>query len=166
MAVYYGARLVQTGDSEVNLRYDTIGKNSEVFAEHDIVGLSAGDLLVATSAMVGVVVKTQTMASDNVTVAKVIPGYLPITDDTIWLMGTNSDLTSNAVDGGTYYGITGATGAQQVGVTQGVATGASRSVEIVKVDPFNEGGTGSGSGLRTVYVRLLKTPYSNVSITA
>lgn len=166
MAAITGAKLWQTGDNGVNVRYDTIGKNSEVFASGDIVGLASGDLLVNTTAMVGVVLKTATMASDNVTVAMVRPGFIAIDDEKLWLMGTNSDLTSNAVDGGTYYPITGATGAQVVNVSAGVVTGASRSVMIVKVDPYNEGGTGAGSGLRKCLVRLLKTPYANVTLTA
>lgn len=165
MATYYGAQLVQTGDNEVNIRYDSIGKNSEVFATNDIVGLSSGLLLVATSAIVGVIDKTATMASDNQTVAKVKPGFVPVTDDSIFLMGTNSDLSLTASPG-VYYSVTGATGAQQVDVTKGAVTGALRTVEIVKVDPFNEGGTGAGSGLRVCFVRMLKTPYSNVSITS
>ena len=163
----YGAEVFRTSDGSgtVNIEYDAIGKNSEVFAQGDIVGLASGLLLVTTTTMVGVVVKTQTVASDNQTVAKVKPGYIPLFNDTLFLMGANSDLSVTAGPG-TYYPITGATGAQQIDVDGGVATGATRNVEIVQVDPFNDGGTGSGSGLRIAVVRILKTPYQNVTLTA
>jgi hypothetical protein len=80
-------------------------------------------------------------------------------------MGCNSDLTDNHTDAGTYYNITGGTGAQQIDVSGGVTTTTSRAVEIVKVDPYDEGGSGSGSGLRKALVRILKTPYSNITAT-
>jgi hypothetical protein len=148
-AVLYGATVYnESNPGSVVYRQDALGKNSEVFTQGDIVGLSSGLLLVTTATMIGVVTRTQTMASTNQTVAKVAPLYVPITDDTLFLMGTDSDLTGNATDGGTYYSITGATGTQQVAVSDGVRTGANRNVEIVEVDPFNIGGTGLGSGLR------------------
>ena len=165
MATLYGARLWQSDGGEPELRYDALGKNSEVFTQGDIVGLATGELLVQTSAVVGVVVKTATMTSTNTTVAKVYPGFIPVYDDQLWLMSTDSDLTDNHTDGGTYYGITGATGAQLVAVSQGARTTTNRTLEIVKVDPYNEGGTGAGSGLRKVLVRILKTPYTNITAT-
>jgi hypothetical protein len=165
MATLYGARLWQSDGGEPELRYDALGKNSEVFAQNDIVGLSSGELLVATSAVVGVVVKTETMSATNTTVAKVYPAFIPVYDDQLWLMSTDADLTNNHTDGGTYYTITGATGAQLVSVDGGVATTTNRTVEIVKVDPYNEGGTGAGSGLRKCLVRILKTPYTNITAT-
>lgn len=149
-----------------NLSYDAFGKNSEVFAVGDIVCLSTGVIKVGTVAVIGIAAKTQTMSSTNQTVAKVTPGYVPATDQTIFSMSTNSDLTGNGTDAGTYYSVTGGTGAQLVDVTKGVTTGANRCVEIVEVDPFGIGGTGSGSGLRQVLVRFVNTPYSNVNITA
>lgn len=172
-AVIKGAVVYQESRNESDYRYDILGKNSEVFtgpdASHyggDLVQVTSGLLNVGTVTVVGIVAKTATMASTNQTVAKVYPAFTPISPDTIFLMGTNADLTGNATDGGTYYPVTGATGNQQVNVSAGVVTGASRTVEIVKVDPFNIGGTGSGSGLRQVLVRIVKTPYSNVNITA
>ncbi len=164
--IIYGATVAKEGQNGSNLSFDAFGKNSEVFASGDIVQLTSGLLNVGTVTMVGVVLKTQTMTGTNATVAKVTPGYVPITDTTIFLMGTNADLTGNGTDAGTYYPITGATGAQQVNVSGGVTAGLGRSVEIVEVDPFGIGGTGSGSGLRQVLVRLIKTPYTNVNITA
>ena len=164
--IIYGAEVFRTGGNELNYFSDAFGKNSEVFADGDLVSLSSGLLLVGTSPVVGVVAKTATMTSTNATVAKVSPSYVPVNDETLFLMGTNSDLTGNGTDAGTYYTVTGVTGTQQVNVSKGVVTGALRTVEIVEVDPFNEGGTGSGSGLRQCVVRILKTPYSNVSITS
>lgn len=164
MAVLYGAEVFQEGANPSNLRYDIIGNNSEVFTRNDIVTTSGGDLVVAsaTSVIFGVVAKTQTLTSDNETVAKVRPGFVDPQADTIFLMGANGDFSGNDTDVGTYYKITGATGAQQVDQASGVQTTTSRIVEIVKVDPRGIGGTGSGSGLREVLVRFVKTPFLNV----
>ena len=164
----YGASVYQEKGNPSNYRYDVLGDNSEVFTSGDVVTLeAAGTMAVggAATTVLGVVPKTQTMASDNETVAKVHPAYTPA-DDTIFLMGTNSDLSAAPGSEGLYYGLTGTTGIQQVDVTSGVTSGASRIVEIVKVDPLNLGGTGAGSGLRTCLVRFVKTPYTNVTITA
>lgn len=170
--VIYGAFVNQERNNESNIFYDAFGKNSEAFTRGDLVGVASGLMRVITATaagetvpVTGIAIKTATMTSTNQTVAKVSPGYIPA-DETIFLMGTNSDLTGNATNGGTYYGVTGTTGVQQVDVATGVTTGASRVVEVVQVDPFNEGGTGSGSGLRKVLVRIVKTPYTNVNITA
>lgn len=166
MAVLNGATVFQTVGNPNNLRSDAIGKNSEVFASGDPVMLSSGVLAVVTgtNAIVGVVVKKVTMASDNQTVAKVAPSYIPSDNQTIFLMGTNADLTGNATDPGTYYKLTGTTGAVKVDVASGVQVTSSRQVEIVKVDPRNVGGTGAGSGLREVLVRFVSTPYSDINI--
>ena len=174
MAIY-GARLLQSKGGQPSLRHDALGKNSEVFAVNDIVQLnsvagSPGELKVASavvagSMLVGVVAKAATMSATNTTVALVYPAFVPIYDSQIWLMGTNSDLTDNHTDGGTYYKLTGGTGAQQVDVSSGVQTTTLRVVEIVKVDPFNKGGSGAGSGLRECAVRILKTPYTNIAAT-
>lgn len=161
-ATLYGARLWQSPDNTpYNLRYDIIGNNSEAFAANDIVSInSTNELVVSTAKIVGVVVKSQTMDSDNETVDKTCPGFIPIHHEQVWLMGTNSDLTDNATDVGKYYMITGATGAQQVDVDSGNSTTLTEvNVGIVKVDPYNEGGSGSGSGLRKCLVRFLHTIY-------
>lgn len=168
MVTIYGASVAQENRNESDLRYDTIGKNSEAMTVGDPLTISSGVLQVAgtTDSITGVAAKTATMTSDNATVAKVTPAYVPA-DQTIFLMGTNADLTGNTTNGGTYYKLTAATtGTVQVDVTSGVQTTSSRVVEIVKVDPFNLGGTGAGSGLRTCLVRFVKTPYTNVTITA
>lgn len=167
MSILYGAQVLSESRDESDIRYDAIGKNSEVIALNDPLTISSGILSVAgtTNTVVGIAAKTQTMSSTNQTVAKVVPGYVPA-DGTLFLMGSNGDFTGNATDGGTYYKLAGTTGIVQVDQASGVQTGANRVVEIIEVDPFNVGGTGSGSGLRQVSVRFVKTPYTNVSITA
>lgn len=165
MATLYGAKVYQENRSESDVRYDVIGNNSEEFTAGDPVTVSSGDLVVAgtTDVIYGIAIKSQTLDADNETVAKVCPGYIPADLSTTFLMGTNSDLTGNATDGGTYYKLTTATtGTVQVDVTSGVQTTTSRVVEIVKVDPRNIGGTGAGSGLRECLVRFVKTPVINV----
>lgn len=168
MAIIYGASVNNSFKLETDLSYDAIGKNSEAITVGDPLTIASGLLQVAgtTNTIVGIAAKTQTLASNNQTVAKIAPGYIPA-DSALFLMGTNADLTGNATDGGTYYKLTAATtNTVQVDVTSGVQTGANRVVEIVEVDPFNDGGTGSGSGLRKAIVRFVKTPYTNVTITA
>jgi hypothetical protein len=156
--ILYGAQPWNPNDAELDLNYDSFGKNSEAFTAFDPVTYSSGQLLVAgtTNAIAGVVAKTQTMTSDNVTVAKVQPGYYPASEDTVFLMGTNSDLTGNGTDVGTYYKLTGTTGIVQVDVTSGAQSTTSRNVMIKQVDPQGIGGTGSGSGLRQCLVIFVK----------
>ena len=167
MAIF-GAKLFKRNSNGSFYENDAIGKNSEAVTQGDLLTVASGLLSVsgATTTVVGVAAKTFTYASDNQTVAKLAPLYTPIYQDDLFLMGTNADLTGNATNAGTYYGITGATNAQVVDVTTGVTTGASRVVEIVEVDPRGKGGTGAGSGLRECLVRIVKTPYLNVTITA
>lgn len=156
--VLYGAQPWNPNDEELDLNYDAIGKNSEVFTLGDPVTYASGALLVAgtTNAIAGVVAQTVTMTSTNGTVAKVQPGYIPASEDTVFLMGTNSDLTSNFIDPGTFYKLTGTTGVVQVDVASGVQTTTSRNVMIKQVDPQGIGGSGSGSGLRQCLVVFVK----------
>ena len=112
----------------------------------------------ATESVAGVVAKAQTMGSTNDTV---YPAFIPAQLDDVYLMGTNSDLTDNETNYGTFYGITGSTGAQLVNVSGGVTTTTSRQVMIVKVDPFGIGGTGSGSGLRQCLVKFVRITQFN-----
>lgn len=159
--VIYGAEVFAAGRNGINFNYDIIGKNSEVMTVGDPLKYASGVLAVAgtTDSIAGIAVKTATMASDNQTVAKVAPGYIPTEEDTQFLMGTNSDLTGNATDVGTYYKLTtGTSGAVQVDVTSGVQTTTARVVMIKQVDPFNEGGTGAGSGLRQCVVVFVRKP--------
>lgn len=169
MAVINGASPLEMDGNPLNYHSDAIGNNSEVFASGDIVSISGAassktlGVAAAVSSIVGVVAKTATMTSTNKTVAKVQPLYVPASPETLFLMGSNADFTSTLADAGTYYKLTGATGAQQVDQSSGVQTTTSRIVEIVEVDPFNDGGTGSGSGLRKVVVRFVKTPWYNLN---
>lgn len=157
----YGAELWSSPRSEVNYNNDILGKNSEVIASGDPLKFASGLLAVAgtTDSIAGIAAKTATMTSTNQTVAKVAPLYIPVGEETIFLMGTNSDLTGNATDVGTYYKLTtGTSGAVQVDVTSGVQTTTNRVVMIKQVDPNNEGGTGSGSGLRQCLVIFVRKP--------
>lgn len=162
MAIY-GANIIKNNNMEVDYSYDAIGKNSEVITIGDPLTIASGVISVAggTATVIGIAVKTQTMASNNQTVAKIVPGYIPIDSNQIYLMGGNAVLTGNATDGGTYYKlIAAATGVMQIDVVSGVQTGANRVVEVVEVDPFNTG------DLTMIAVRFVKDPYQNVTITA
>lgn len=156
-----GAYVYQNGTLETDIRYDSIGKNSEVIAAGDVLTIASGLVKVvaaATDPILGVATKTATMASNNQTVAPIIyPGYIPA-ENSVFFMYTNADLTGNATNGGTYYGLTGGTGAVVVDVNGGVTSTTSKQVEIVKVDPRNIGGTGAGSGLRECLVKFVRTP--------
>lgn len=169
MAVIYGGSLAASPTNESNIQYDVIGKNSAVFSVGDPITVASNNALVAgnSDTIIGFAVKAQTMASTNVGGANVAPGYLPIQTNAIYLMGTNTDLTSTAANFGAYCALTAnTTNTVQVDGSNLAQTGANRVVSIVAVDPFNEGGTGAGSGLRTVLVRVVKTPYTNVEITS
>lgn len=161
MATLYGARLWQAPEESVNARYDMLGQSSEVIAAGDILNMESGNIEVAdaaTDAIAGVAITPSTAAQNDGT--KYI-GYIPADENYVWLMGTNSDLTDNATDFGTFYAITGATGAQQVNVSGSVTTTTSRQVMIVKVDPRGIGGTGAASGLRECLVKFVRIPQFN-----
>lgn len=169
MATIYGGSLASSPTNESNIEYDVVGKNSAAFTVGDPITVASGNALVAgnSDTIVGFAVKTVTMASTNETVAKVAPGYLPISTNALYLMGTNTDLTSTAVDFGKYCSLTGnTTGTVQVATANTARVTSDRVVSIIVVDPFSEGGSGAGSGLRTVLVRVVKTPYTNVAITS
>ncbi len=169
MSIIYGASVIRNNVAEVDINYDAIGKNSEAFTIGDPVTIASGQLRRAgnSETIVGYATKTVTMTADNVTVAKVTPGYVPVSEGALYLMGSNTDLTGNATNPGNYCALTGnTTGAVQIDGSNLARTTVDRVVEIVQVDPFNEGGTGAGSGLRVAVVRIVKTPYTNVAITA
>lgn len=161
----YGATIAKSPVLENNFDGGkVIGNNSEVFTSGDPVTISSGFLQVAgtTDVIYGIVQKTQTMASDNETVAKVKPVVLVPDLGYEFLMGTNADLAATNV--GTYYKLTAATtGAVQVDVSAGAMTGTARVVECTAVDPFSEGGSGSGSGLRQGLFRFVKQTNTQVS---
>jgi hypothetical protein len=161
MAVLYGAQVYQENRNESDIRYDLLATDSEEFNVGDPVTCVSGQIEVvdaATDEVLGVAVKKQTAGATNTTL---YPGYIPATQDTVFLMGTNSDLTDNETDFGKFYGLTGATGAIQVNVSGGETTTTSRQVVIVKVDPRVIGGSGAASGLREVLVKFFRTPFQN-----
>jgi len=161
MAVIYGATVYNASQDGVNFNQDIIGKNSEAFTTGDPVTYSSGLLVVAgtTNGIAGIAVKTATMSGSNAGTsgAREKPLYIPVDEDTVFLMGTNSDLTGNATDVGTYYKLTAnTTGTVQVDVANSAQTTTSRVVMIKEVDPLQVGGTGAGSGLRQCLVVFVK----------
>jgi hypothetical protein len=154
----YGAKLYESPNNETNYRYDVLGTASEVFAVGDIVGMASGTLEVidaATDPIAGVAAKVATMPSPNTATYE---AFIPADENYVFLMGCNAALTDNKTNYGTFYGITGATGVQQVDVTSGVTTTTSRQVMIVKVDPNNVGGT---DGLKQCLVKFVRIPQFN-----
>ena len=161
-----GASLYQTLGNASNIRYDIIGKTSEVIAVGDPLTISSGVLKVVsatTDPIVGVAAAASTAAQNDGTR---YVAYVPTDDTCIWLMGCVADLTDNKTNGGTIYSLcsastgslSSATGAVQVDVTAGVKTTTSMQVEIIKVDPRGIGGSGANSGLREVLVKFVRTP--------
>ena len=139
MAIY-GATLFKSPHTAVNFGSKVLGKNSEVITAGDPLTIdSTNGLKVYTTNLpiIGVAAKTQTMASTNVTVAKVTPSYIPSDLEYEFLMGCNTALTSTSV--GNYYGLTGTTGAVQVDTTAGVTTSTNRMVVCTAVDPNGTG---------------------------
>ncbi len=137
----FGASLYQSPNMEENIRYDVLGADSEAFKNGDIVTVDTGVVSLvdaATEKIYGVIQGAQTMPSTNDTV---YPGVTPAGENYIFLMGCNAALTDNETDYGKFFGITGASGAQQIDVVSGVTTTTSRQVVIIKVDPNNVGGT-------------------------
>jgi len=110
----------------------------------------------ATDSVIGVVVKTQTMTSNNETVAKVKPSYRVIDLDYEFLMGTNSDMSALTSVGAYFKLVAGGTGAQQVDTNAGAQTTTNRVVMCTSVDPNGLGGTGAGSGLRQGLFKFVK----------
>lgn len=148
----YGAQITTSPNNPTNTDGGrVIGDNSEVFTANDVVTIEVGSGTLAValdvSAVYGIVLRTQTMASDNETVAKVKPLCFPVDQNYEVLMGTNADL-SPLTSVGQFYKLTGTTGIQQVDVTGGAMTGVARVVVCTGVDPSGFGGTGAGSGLR------------------
>jgi hypothetical protein len=161
-----GASLYQTLGNASNIRYDIIGKTSEVIAAGDPLTIASGVIKVVsatTDSIVGIAAGASTAAQNDATR---YVAYIPVDDTEVFLMGCVADLTDNKTNAGTYYGLcsastgslSAATGAVQVDVTAGVTTTTSRQVEIIKVDPRGIGGSGANSGLREVLVKFVRTP--------
>jgi hypothetical protein len=155
----YGAQTTTSPDKETNTDGGrVIGKNSVAFTANDIVTIDHSNGLTvagATDSVYGVILTTQTMGASNQTVQFVKPLVFPVDQDYEWLMGTNSDMSA-LTSVGQYYSITGTTGIQQVDVSGGAVTGASRVVICTEVDPNGLGGTGTGSGLRQGLFKFVK----------
>lgn len=141
-----------------NLAHNLIGKNSEVFAIGDILTLGTDGIYVAgaTDSIIGVAAEAATMTATNETVKLYKPAYIPIDQDTEFLMGTNSDMSALTSVGAYYSLVAGGTGAQQVDTNGGAKTTTNRVVICTAVDPNGIGGTGSGSGLRQGLFKFVK----------
>lgn len=136
MAIY-GASVQTSPTMETNYDSNAIGMNSAVFAVGDILTMDASNGLKvagATTSVIGVSATSATMSATNQTVGLVKPAYIPVDQDTEFLMGTNSALSA-LTSIGAYYKITGTTGAMQVDVASGVQTTSSRVVVCTGVDP-------------------------------
>lgn len=136
MAIY-GASVMTSPTMETNYDSNAIGMNSAVFAVGDILTMDASNGLKvagATTSVIGVSATSATMSATNQTVGLVKPAYIPVDQDTEFLMGTNSALSA-LTSIGAYYKITGTTGAMQVDVASGVQTTSSRVVVCTGVDP-------------------------------
>lgn len=123
----------------VSVMADIVGKNSEEFNPADPVTIDAnGQLIVATAGdkVIGFATDDITMASDNVTVAKVKPNYIPAQPGV--LMVYNSDQAGVVADDvGEYADLTGTTGAIKMDFT----AGATGQFLVRQIDPENEGDT-------------------------
>jgi hypothetical protein len=119
------------------------GLNSEQFTKGDIVTKNNGFLDVADSAtekIWGIAHKSVTMAADNQTVAKVEVPYIPLLPGFQFEMDFDADASSG--DEGSLFGLTGATGAQQVDYATKSATVGQ--LQLVKLDPRGEGSVRRG----------------------
>ncbi len=154
----YGAAVITSPTNTTNYDSNLIGKNSEVFAVGDILTLGTDGLYVAgaTDSIIGVSATKATMSATNETVALVKPSYVPIDQETEFLMGTNSDMSALTSVGAYYSLVAGGTGAQQVDTNAGARTTTNRVVICTAVDPQGIGGTGSGSGLRQGNFKFVK----------
>lgn len=136
MAIY-GASVMTSPTMETNYDSNAIGMNSAVFAVGDILTMDASNGLKvagATTSVIGVSATSATMSATNQTVGLVKPAYIPVDQDTEFLMGANSALSA-LTSIGAYYKLTGTTGAMQVDVASGVQTTSSRVVVCTGVDP-------------------------------
>jgi len=160
----HGARLWNTpSEAVVNHAALFIGSNSTVYSKGDVVAQEGGQLVLkgATSSpgIVGVVLRTQTMSDTNITVAKVYPRYIDVTQKELsFLMGCNTDMTAISSVGLTFaIHSDGTTAIQQVDTSVVLGSGLTDAEVIcLEVDPQAEGGSGSGSGLRQGVFRFVK----------
>lgn len=124
----------------IETQNDTIGTNSEVITDGDALTVTSGLLDVAanSSRLKGFAKKTETMAADNATVAKVAPEYTPALPGMMFEADFNAAVTqATAVD--FYTILTGTTGAQQL--AQASLSATVGQFKVVKLDPRGEGST-------------------------
>ena len=137
----YGANYLRLAYDEAPLSY-AIGTNSEVFNKGEIVSFASGYLTINTGNLVpaGIVDTSKTMASDNVTVAKVQVPFMSA--DQVMTFEMDFDSAETVAYQCYFYQITGATGAQKV--SQSTHSTTVGIVQLVKLDPRNEGSTTRG----------------------
>lgn len=137
----YGANFPRLAYDEAPLSY-AIGTNSEVFNKGEIVSYVSGFLSINTGNLVpaGIVDTAKTMSSSNQTVAKVEVPFLSA--DQIMTFEMDFDAAETNAYQGYFYTITGATGAQKV--SQSSHSTTVGIVQLVKLDPRNEGSTTRG----------------------
>lgn len=138
LAYLVGAvNVVDVSEGSTNVFQNRIGTNSAQFTMGDILTLTSGFLAVAgaNSRPVGISNYSGTMTADNQTVAKFEPAFYPASDNLRFEM----DFSANAAeaDVGSFFQLTGATGAQKVDYATKSATVGP--VVLEKLDPRGEG---------------------------
>lgn len=117
--------------------YPVIGASSTTFTSGDPLTInSSGFLAVATSSgekILGYAIETKTTTSDNETVAKYCPAYVPA--DGVWML-YQSDQACTQTDVGAYADVTGTTGAIYINLAAG-------STGQFFVEGFNPDGLGT-----------------------
>lgn len=133
------AQRFRTDPYATGLGYPVIAKNSEAFATGDAVYIdTSGFLAKATtsSKVLGFALDTVTVASDNQTVAKVCPKYVPAMDV---LMQYTADVAVTQTKIGEYADFSAVTSG---GFTVGVnGSGATGQLFILGFDPEGDGST-------------------------
>uniref|UniRef100_A0A6H1ZRW4 Uncharacterized protein n=1 Tax=viral metagenome TaxID=1070528 RepID=A0A6H1ZRW4_9ZZZZ len=140
----YGAKLSRPMGGLAQPLQHIIGTNSAVFNIGDVVDITSGytSVLGATSDRpFGICTKKVTMASDNVTVAKVKVPVQPIGMDDQFEM--DFDAAATAANQGQFFQFnTGGTGAQTIDLA--TASDTVGQVVLVELDPRGEGSTVRG----------------------
>lgn len=123
---------------DVPVEASVLGKNSAAFAVADPVTIDSDGLLIVATAgtkIIGYAVEAVTMASDNETVAKKMPKFIPALPGV--LMQYTADQACTQTDVGAYADLSGTTGAIQVNL----AAGANGQFIVKGFDPEGDGTT-------------------------
>lgn len=123
---------------DVAIEASVLGKNSAAFAVADPVTIDSDGLLIVATAgtkVLGYAVEAITMASDNETVAKKMPKFIPAVQGV--LMQYTSDQACTQTDLGAYADLSGTTGAIQMNL----AAGATGQFLVKGFDPEGDGST-------------------------